>query len=666
MSILKCLSAIALVLLSTAGYGQSDWRRIHVVNHSEVEGVAEASSGTLLAQDRKTLFRSMDGVERWIEAHPGFVNPQADMYGRFFCSSSSGGMISRDDGRTFQRLPQWPFSPGNSTLTAHSGGSLFVSEDGVLWRSRDFGATWDTLLTQVYYKLRIGRNGVMAILRTRPRSGDSISVTTNGGQTWLTFSIPNYGTLAGYGFTARGNLIVDGAFFTLRSNKFWNGWDTLPGNFRKISAIASDDKGTDYAIMNDSLWTSHDNGETWIPIRYVYNKALWETRTSVWTRTSALCRLEDGELIPRNLGFPDGLYVKKAWVYNNDTLIANQPFGVLHGTRAAGNQIPPESPQGLGYASDFHVFRDTLYNSGNDCMRSTDGGTTWVNTPFRWLVGIDSVGKKLTSYGWSGDGGINLYPYVTPVSTTHVGMRVIEGGDWLFAGKDSLARSSDGGIHWTLIDHPVVAGNSVSLEELKKDCWLVYGDSSMAITFDAGNNWKLFDRTTYGFLGRATTDGHNNHVIMGTGSSLKQWDPNKQDWITFDSCTFTKITSVDFAAPNTLFIGTLWDGLWVRDYPAPIERLNVNRETSGDNIIRDRLNGTRLIKSITPNPAKDEIRVELNVAGSAEITVFNALGVEVVKTGLYKIDVFGLAGGVYYVRVANGGSVETRRIVVEH
>jgi hypothetical protein len=64
------------------------------------------------------------------------------------------------------------------------------------------------------------------------------------------------------------------------------------------------------------------------------------------------------------------------------------------------------------------------------------------------------------------------------------------------------------------------------------------------------------------------------------------------------------------------------------------------------------------------NPAKDEIRVELNVASSAEISVFNALGVEVVKTGLDKIDVSDLAGGVYYVRVASAGSVETRRIVV--
>jgi photosystem II stability/assembly factor-like uncharacterized protein len=87
--------------------------------------------------------------------------------------------------------------------------------------------------------------------------------------------------------------------------------------------------------------------------------------------------------------------------------------------------------------------------------------------------------------------------------------------------------------------------------------------------------------------------------------------------------------------------------------------------TCGDNIIRDRLNGTRLIKSITPNPASNEIRLELSLPGAA-ISVIDALGVERLQTTRDRIDVSGLANGVYYVRVASGGSVETRRIVIEH
>ncbi|HET6511968.1 MAG TPA: T9SS type A sorting domain-containing protein, partial [Candidatus Kapabacteria bacterium] len=87
--------------------------------------------------------------------------------------------------------------------------------------------------------------------------------------------------------------------------------------------------------------------------------------------------------------------------------------------------------------------------------------------------------------------------------------------------------------------------------------------------------------------------------------------------------------------------------------------------TCGDNVIRDRLNGTRLIKSITPNPASGEIRVELNVAGGIEVSLFNALGTELLKSATDRVDVSALPSGVYYVRVAAAGIRETRRIVVE-
>jgi photosystem II stability/assembly factor-like uncharacterized protein len=87
--------------------------------------------------------------------------------------------------------------------------------------------------------------------------------------------------------------------------------------------------------------------------------------------------------------------------------------------------------------------------------------------------------------------------------------------------------------------------------------------------------------------------------------------------------------------------------------------------TCGDNIIRDRLNGMRLIKSITPNPASGEIRVELSTQ-HAEITLIDALGKERVRTTEARIDVRDLPNGVYYVRVASAGSVETRRVVVSH
>jgi hypothetical protein len=87
--------------------------------------------------------------------------------------------------------------------------------------------------------------------------------------------------------------------------------------------------------------------------------------------------------------------------------------------------------------------------------------------------------------------------------------------------------------------------------------------------------------------------------------------------------------------------------------------------TCGDNIIRDRLNGTRLIKSITPNPASGEIRLELN-AKDAQVAIIDMLGVEVLRTSTAdRIDVSNLPSGTYYVRVSAAGDVQTKRVVIQ-
>jgi photosystem II stability/assembly factor-like uncharacterized protein len=87
--------------------------------------------------------------------------------------------------------------------------------------------------------------------------------------------------------------------------------------------------------------------------------------------------------------------------------------------------------------------------------------------------------------------------------------------------------------------------------------------------------------------------------------------------------------------------------------------------TCGDNIIRDRLNGTRLIKSITPNPASGEIRLELN-AKDATVSIIDMLGAEVLRTSTTdRIDVSKLPSGTYYVRVSTPADVQTKRVVIQ-
>ena len=86
----------------------------------------------------------------------------------------------------------------------------------------------------------------------------------------------------------------------------------------------------------------------------------------------------------------------------------------------------------------------------------------------------------------------------------------------------------------------------------------------------------------------------------------------------------------------------------------------------GDDMIRSALRGETLIKSLTPNPATNGIRLEFaDGAGEAEVVIVDMLGKEVLRTSTRdRIDVSRLISGTYYLRASANGSVQTRRVVI--
>jgi hypothetical protein len=89
--------------------------------------------------------------------------------------------------------------------------------------------------------------------------------------------------------------------------------------------------------------------------------------------------------------------------------------------------------------------------------------------------------------------------------------------------------------------------------------------------------------------------------------------------------------------------------------------------TCGDDLIRSSMNGTLLIRSITPNPASSEIRLELaDGVGQAEVMIVDMLGAEVIRTNARsRIDLTMLISGTYYMRVSTKETTQTKRIVIQ-
>jgi hypothetical protein len=83
------------------------------------------------------------------------------------------------------------------------------------------------------------------------------------------------------------------------------------------------------------------------------------------------------------------------------------------------------------------------------------------------------------------------------------------------------------------------------------------------------------------------------------------------------------------------------------------------------------INSAPLDFSIRPNPASSSIQIDIvNNPGTFQYELFDALGI-VRKQGLtsdneFGIDVAGLAGGNYYLRISHAGrAAVTKRVVIE-
>jgi len=84
----------------------------------------------------------------------------------------------------------------------------------------------------------------------------------------------------------------------------------------------------------------------------------------------------------------------------------------------------------------------------------------------------------------------------------------------------------------------------------------------------------------------------------------------------------------------------------------------------------------RLIKSIYPNPANDQINIELNIIGNetAEISIVNTLGKTLISknyntlVGLnnIKLDLENFAEGIYFVKIVIGNKSYMKPIIIKH
>lgn len=178
--------------------------------------------------------------------------------------------------------------------------------------------------------------------------------------------------------------------------------------------------------------------------------------------------------------------------------------GGKHWDRIPPAAIPDALPDegafaasGSGIAVEGHnnVWIGTGVNAAR-VYRSSDRGNTWwvSNTPI--LHDSESAGIFSVAF-WDAKNGIAV------------------GGDYKKEGESfrNVARTTDGGISWSLTGNPPPAGFRSAIIYLTKDYLVTVGPSGTDFSKDGGESWTQIDMVGYHAVGRA----HNGKAIVAVG-----------------------------------------------------------------------------------------------------------------------------------------------------
>jgi hypothetical protein len=174
--------------------------------------------------------------------------------------------------------------------------------------------------------------------------------------------------------------------------------------------------------------------------------------------------------------------------------------------------------------------------------------------------------------------------------------------------------------------------------------------------------------------------GFNFYVTKLQGSAKLLWETNSIDVLKFeverssDGVQFSSIASVDFVTGETNYS---YNDTYYFKHGITYYRIKELRANSGFNYSRVQKisNSENVITHIYPIPAKDFVKVNLNLSGNTthiEIGLFDAVGRMVwsksigANTSETNIPVNKLSGGLYLLKLTiNGSQNEIHKIIVQ-
>ncbi len=632
--------------------------------YNSIEPVTVLGPNIIAAETDFGNYISWDGAETWERFHQDAVGFSLDSTGKIYAGSfSSGARISFDTAKTWQSFAlsgkiwtvvkcgqermacpsdsgtyystdngvSWLFrhydTPFTWNLVYDGKGHLFVLKyyggSFLLFRSNDFGATWENIVLPVSgdpYRIYIKKDGTVYV-----PVNNWILITDDGGENWKQMYFPD-GNVSCVGWDDQSNLLAacsDGMF---RYDKISNEWENISNGIhsRRIENILFTKTNTILVCSIQNCFRSSNSGENWNKIKIDpstiinhYPAALSASSGNIFISAIFDNYNENGLIRSTD----DGITWERLSVLSN----RNNITGVLEG------------PDGRIFVSTFCA----------NIFMTTDQGETWNQ------VANGKYGENISCMDV--DANSNYY-----------------------AIKDSTFLESKDGISWTEKTFKRNSDNWVSMcIDLNGNIYFSSDQNGVFLSNDRGKTWELINDgllDTYVICSAADDSGN---VVLGAydrpyilKDSINSW----QSLNTNFPQTFT--TSISFSNEGILFAGTQSYGMY--RYTAPLKKRFPTINIQNDSLSpapppSQPINNYDLFQNY-PNPFNDATIIHYQLPGDGFVTlkVYDILGREVATLineqeiqGKYsiKFSAPGLANGVYIYRLIVNGYICTKKML---
>lgn len=630
--------------------GGTTWERVSMrVAQSNNELVQRmlinpVNNKVLLAASRRGIFRTVTGGKAWENVLPAHCHDMEWKPGSPNVVYAGGNGVlyrSKDAGATWKILKSG-LGGGRMTIEVSEASPLVIyslSETGTFYKSSDGGATWVAKSYPYaagfygYYDLTLGCSQADADVLIA--GGLNTAKSINGGTSWTT--IDNWSS-----YTSPNYVHADkhaAVFF--------------PGS--TTNALVGCDGGIFKTTNGGTSWTDLSNG---LMLAQIYRVGITPQNpdlvTSGWQDNG--CNKWDGTNWTRIYG-ADGMGTEIDYT-NENTIYESYQYGSLQRSYNGGATWSYIAPSGGAWVTPFiidPVISSRLYYASFSLYKSNNQGTSWSTVP-----------------------GVSLGDYGTAIAVAPSNNNIVYAAS---LGKMYRADISAGTAYNITAGLPVsqaginyIAVNNQDENQVFVALSGYSAGNKVFYTPNGGATWQNISGNLFNLPVNTIVYQNNSGIVyIGTDIGVFYLDNTSANWQSYGSGlpnVMVHELKINYGS-NKLVAGTYGRGIWQVDLVSPSRP--VTRTVAVENV-KEKIQpaGEVLKVNIAPNPTSGKLNIQVqNATADVSVEVYRLSGDKILTYNFSKedassmqINLRGQITGNYVLHIRSGEAIVTREITL--